>query len=175
MKQKNKLLPTIYDLPSTKTGFTLIELLVAIVIMSGISLVATKFLYNMVSYRSKQFAIEDTSASFRNFIAVLGNEVRTADYVDTTATTIIINGTNPSSGSCKLYIYDSVAQIINKASPCDQATSSIMDNNFIKITTFTISPIGDNIQIINLDILGTYKDSLGERDFSYSAAVNKRS
>ena len=155
-------------------AFTLIELLVGIVVIGIISLVAMRIIFNMVNYRAKQFAIEDTSDSFRDFISNFTTNVRNASAVtiDGSGSIIEIVGDN-----CVSYRLNSSVQTIEKsqasASPCNGSYNRILQDN-IKINAFSLSPVGVGVSVVNIDIQGSYVDSTEERPFTYTTSVAKR-
>lgn len=179
---KNKKLNSIYNIQNTifvSAGFTLIELLVAIVIVGIISVVSVRTLYNMVSYRSKQFAIEDTSSSFRDFINGVTLEIKGAQNVSVPdATNLKIT----NSSLCTAYRYNNVTKTIEKttdsASNCTNGYNPVLDQNIVIDLgmggAFSFSPATSSAEFVSVNVKGKYKDALGERDFSYNTSVTKR-
>ncbi len=173
-------------LQNTKKGFTLIELLMGIVVIGIISTIAMRMIYNMVSYRSKQFAIEDTSDSFRNFISTFSNEVRSAKMLNVSASgeaveIIFIDD------SCVTYSYSSTDKVIQRSggssSPCVANPSAILPKEKFRINKMVFSPIGNDQRYINISIPksisgvfedSVYYDKLGERPFQFNTTISKR-
>jgi hypothetical protein len=127
----------------------------------------------MVSYRSKQFAIEDTSDSFRNFISLLTNQVRSSNTI-----TILDNQNIEIVGQgCTSYRYSNFLKTIEKSegvtNPCNSSFSRMIQDSII-INSFSFTPTGTGVNIVNVNVEGVYKDSIGEKPFSYSTTITKR-
>jgi prepilin-type N-terminal cleavage/methylation domain-containing protein len=163
---------------NTKKGFTLIELLVGIVVIGIISTVATRMIYNMVSYRSKQFAIEDTSDSFRNFILTFSNEVRGSRSINIISANKV--EIDLGDGNCVAYRYQgdpdyTIEMSTDSLSSCtsDPSFSSILQGS-IDVGSIAFSPVGNGAVLVQIDISGKYKDSTGDRPFTFKTTVSKR-
>jgi len=157
------------NIKKIKLGFTLIELLVGIAIIGVLSVVALRMIFNIVNYRSKQFAIEDTSDSFRSFISEFSYEVRSSGSVTIPSTDYIEIS---RMDSCTSYHYNGVTieRSDSDSGVCNTSYAQVLQNN-IKITEFTPVIDGD---FINISIKGVYSDSIGSRDFTYKTSVTKR-
>ena len=162
-------------LRSTKnTGFTLVELLIAIFVIGIMSLATIRIVFNTVNYRSKQFAIEDTSDSFRDFITNFSMAVRNSNLIriGSGGEDIEIRGDN-----CISYRYNNSEYTIERSqnliSPCNSGYVRIIQDS-IKIDSFSLSPVGSALSVVNVEIQGRYKDSMGERLFTYKTSVTKR-
>src|SRR3990167_2762375 len=71
-------------LPSTKVttkGFTLVELLITIGILSILSMLSVRLLWDTLSIRSKQYAIEYSSDDFRLAISGMTNAIQSATTI----------------------------------------------------------------------------------------------
>jgi prepilin-type N-terminal cleavage/methylation domain-containing protein len=156
----------------TNLGFTLIELLIALVVMGGITVTASKILFNMVSYRSKQFAIEDTSSSFRDFITNFSREVKGGSVV-------IVDDKNVEiayDGNCIAYQISSgdksIAKSVTPGSACTSGFSVILQDNIIVDDVY--SKFSGSSDIVSMEISGQYKDSLTETPFRFRTSVKPR-
>ncbi len=155
-------------------GFTLVELLIGIFVIGVMSLASVRIVFNMVNYRSKQFAIEDTSDSFRDFISNFSMAVRNSNAI-----TIGGGGDNIEirGEDCISYRYNISEYTIERSqslvSPCSGSYNRVIQDN-IKISSFSLSPVGSALSLVNMDIQGVYKDSTSERPFAFKTTIAKR-
>lgn len=151
----------------------MVELLIGIFVIGVMSLATVRIVFNMVNYRSKQFAIEDTSDSFRDFISNFTMAVRNSNVV-----TIGGGGDIEIRGdTCISYRYNSSEYTIERSqsliSPCTSGYSRIIQESIL-IDSFSLAPVGSAISLVNVEIQGKYKDSTGERPFTFKTTVAKR-
>lgn len=148
--------------------------MIGIFVVGIMSLATVRIVFNMVNYRSKQFAIEDTSDSFRDFISNFTMAVRNSNVINVagSGSEIEIRGEG-----CIAYRFNSSALTIersqNSTSPCNSGYSRIIQES-IKIDSFSLTPVGSAVSLVNIEIQGKYKDSTGERPFTFKTTAAKR-
>lgn len=162
---------------SKKNGFTLIELLIAIAVMGIITIGAVKTLYDILVIRAKQQSLENTSDNFRSLLQLVTTSIHEAQYVSVTDNNEVrIVGPYV----CRTIKFDPATGIVAQAedaeTPCtppDSNFKNITGSNLI-ISNFTFSPIGTGNTFINIDIEGTYRNSLGDHPVKYQTTITPR-
>ncbi len=165
------------DYKNILTGFSLVELLVAIAIIGIISVISVQGLYDIVSIRAKQQTIEDSSDSFRVISRLITKSVIEAERVS------IPNSQEirlVSDASCQTIKYNGTSSILYaKVSdptctpPILTEDDAITSGDFV-ITSFSLSPTGNSVDIILLEMTGHYKNSLGDHPIKYTTTISKR-
>ncbi|OGK61355.1 hypothetical protein A3G65_01305 [Candidatus Roizmanbacteria bacterium RIFCSPLOWO2_12_FULL_37_7b] len=161
---------------SSQKGFTLVELLIAAGILSILSIVSVRLLWDTLSIRSTQYAIEYSSDDFRKAISTMTLAIQSA-----TTITIPDSATLEISGEpCRTFKYNttskSLEQALDDSPTCEPPTSGFtqMTQNEIEITTFDFSPIGERPEIVKIDMEGSFSDSIGTHPFSFYTTVASR-
>ena len=161
---------------SNTLGFTLIEILVATVIVSTISIVSVKLLWDTISVRSKTYSIEDSSENFRFITSMLTNSIQSARNISTPdSSTIEIFGE-----PCQTFKLNASAHTIEHATD-ESASCTAPDSGFVQLTSdeitidlFEVSPVGEQLQTVSIEIKGVYKDSIESHPFTYFTSVTSR-
>ena len=158
-----------------RQGFTLIELLIAVVIIGVISAVSTQILFDTVTVKSKQNALEQSSDSAYVIIEQIVASIKQAKSVNIpNANLIEIRG----DVLCVNYRYDSVKLSIEKAEdtnpPCNPSLYVSLTHKDSKITNFNFSPVGFLPDDVSILIEGEMENSLGLYPFKYQTSVVPR-
>ena len=157
------------------SGFTLVELLVSVAIIGIISMISIQMLYDGVTLRSKQYSLETSSESVRVFLKQISKAiVESKDVEVPTSDKILITGEN----ICQTFSYDGVGKKILyskvESVECAEIGSQPIMDPEIEIIDLSFSPIGDSLSVVNIEIEGVYKDSLGEHPINYKTSVSPR-
>ncbi len=158
-------------------GFTLVEILIAVAITGIISIISIQGLFDIISIRAKQQSIEESSENFRIIIRALSKAATESINIDIpNINEIRITGEK----ECQTIKYNSVNKSLEKAlvsqNPCIPPDSNFqtITNSEITITKFSLSPIGQNVKLILLEVEGYYKNSLGDHPIKYTTTITKR-
>ena len=165
------------------SGFSLIELLVAVAIFAGISLVGVQLLWDTLTTRSKQYAIEGSSDNVRLLVSTLTRSIQSAKNVNVLdAWTVQITG-NP----CRTILLDNnekIVEAIDANDPCSPPAAGsgsfnpvtkeeiLIKNKQTNLPLF--SPVGSFSKVITIEMNGIYKDSLGEHPFNFKTTITPR-
>lgn len=167
-------------LPSTKNlskiGLTLVELLITIGIVSTLSLVSVRLLWDSLSVRSTQYATQYSSDDFRLALKTMTKAIQEAETLNVPdSLTLETTGT-----SCYTFRYNatlkSLEQAIDSSASCAPPSSGFiqMTQDEIKIDTFQFSPVGERAHTVKIDIVGKYKDSTVSHPFKFNTTVTSR-
>lgn len=160
---------------NTKQGFTLIELLVATVIIGILSIVSTQMLFDAISIKSKQNAIQTSNDTGYVILEQITRNVRQAqsiniptnDSIEITYKSICIN-----------YRYNLTNLSIEKAQetnpPCNPSVYTIITPEELNVTNVNFSPLGESPENVSVLIEGEIKDSLGAHPIKYQTNVKTR-
>ncbi len=164
------------------SGFTLVELLVAIAIVGIISVISVQSLYDSISFRSKQYSIEDSSDNYRSLVKLITGSVLEAQSISILSSSEMeIIG----EGICRTIVYDGTASvrygqatgascIPPDCSAPDYLGCAPLNGNGVLISNFSLSPIGTSPGIVTLELEGISKNSLGEHPFKYQTTITPR-
>ena len=158
-----------------KQGFTLIELLIAAVIIGVISTVSTQILFDTVTVKSKQNALEHSTDASYVIIEQIASSLKEAKSVNIpNANLIEIQG----DSLCLNYRYDSVNLAIEKAQdtnpPCNPNLYLSITSQDSKITNFNFSPVSFLPESVSIFIEGESQNSLGVHPFKYQTSIVPR-
>jgi prepilin-type N-terminal cleavage/methylation domain-containing protein len=158
----------------SKNGFTLIELIVAIGIFGALSLVSVQMLWDTISSRSKQNSIENVSSTIRPILATLAQAIESASQISITGSQIKITGF--PCRTIDLYDYR-IWQSIDSSPTCNPPASGT-DPLTPLPPTFSVSEFTlttpSTLNVINITIGVTYKDSLGSHTLYATTSAVKR-
>lgn len=159
-----------------KKGFSLLELIVGIAIISVVSLVSVRIVYDTVTSRSIQLAREGASQQTRLITQLLTEAIQSADLINIpTQTELQITG-----APCKTIRFNltnaSLEQAIDSNSGCTPPFTSFsrLSDGRIKIKSFALSPTATNPLVINVIMEGNYKQAFDNYPFRLEIAITSR-
>lgn len=155
-------------------GFTLIELLIAIAVISIISVVAIRVLYDTVATKAVHYAISGSNQEVRALIGTLTTAIQSANNVAIpNSTTLSLRG-----DPCQTIRQNGTQLEIATAygAGCIPPTSNFvpLTNSHLVVSNFSLSPITAMASYLNLYLDGTYTDNLGTHAYQYQTTVNPR-
>lgn len=160
----------------SKKGITLLEVLVAITIMIAVSFTAINLLFDTVTERAKQYAIQESGKTTRLVMKKIRDAVVYADLVTVDSS----NELQVQGSPCTTIRYNltdkSVEQATDNGASCtppDSGFVSLTPGN-IEINSLVFEPVGDNPKNISVEITGIYKDNMSDYQFSHQTSLTPR-
>jgi prepilin-type N-terminal cleavage/methylation domain-containing protein len=156
-------------------GFTLVELLVAIAIMSTIAVASTRLVFDAVSYRAKQYGVDESSEAVRSILSTLRQDVQSATGFPAVGSTLTVTGYK-SDGTqyCTTTKLNGNYLESGKASTCGAIVFTRLHSDLVTITAFNAQKDSSHLNMLNITISGKYKDKLGEHLFTNHTALTSK-
>lgn len=155
-------------------GFTLVELLVAAAVIGILAVVSTQMLFDTVTLRAKQNAIETTSDFSYLALESIISSIKSAKNIEVKSggAEIIIT----RSSDCLGFRFNNTDKTIEKTQTlsCPPSSYSKLTPEGVQINSLTFAPEGTSLANVYISVSGEIKDAFSAHPFNFETNVFPR-